>query len=754
MTWLEGFLITGLVLAILTPAIDKIAKKLSGVVLALYPLVGFIYGLNQIGKPFLAASKTPWLPENNIYISFGLDSLGLVFWLIITGIGTLIFLYASGYMKEKLAKLLGWLLAFMVAMLAVVSAQDLISLFIAWELTSITSFMLIGFNSDNPISRKSATQALVITGTGGLILFAGLILLGIENNSFAFASLQSASPLAIALVTIGCFTKSAQFPFHFWLPNAMAAPTPVSAYLHSATMVKAGVFLLAKFSFLFGAQTVTATFGAITLIIGSILSLTEKDLKRILAWSTVAALGSMVMLIGINTKAAAEALIITILAHACYKGALFMIAGNIDLHTGTRDITKLHDLNKSAPAIALGARLAALSFAGIPVFLGFIKKESQLTATLSEPIFLGAIIIAGICSVAAAIAIAYRPFTKKENPESLQNNSLHPLTSVGPFVLGGLGLFLSFMLLPLGEMLVAPAASQVAHQSVTNHLKLFHGFNTEFLISLSAITMGCILGVALPKVQSKAFILQESINFSVESIFQSLFQSFRKLGHFLHQLTDRASFRQQLLGYFLTFVALVAYVVVLKPFFINVELTPDIRLNEAFVCVFAVVAALGVILSRKRMGGVAILGITGVAITLTYVTFGAPDLALTQLLIEVLSVVLFVLVFSHLPALNVASTRLNKVRDAAVAILFGTTMCALVLGVLSVPKPQEISAYYGKNAYVDAHGKNVVNVIIVDYRALDTLGEITVLCVAALGVHSLIRFRPVKKQKASKGGKT
>lgn len=424
-----------------------------------------------------------------------------------------------------------------------------------------------------------------------------------------------------------------------------------------------------------------------------------------------------------------------------------MIAGNIDLHAGTRDVTRLNGLGKSAPLLSVLAKLAALSFAGIPIFLGFIKKETQLTATLSEPLPLIAIVVSGICAVIAAATIAIRPFASKSNSEIVQSNPLHRMVFVGPIVLAGLGIVLSFFLNPLGTKLLAPAASQVAGTSVSNHLKPFHGVNTEFIISLSAIAVGIALSLAWPAIIAGSQSIRKVWPHSIESLFVAIFRSFKSVGTYFSKLTEHSSFRQQMLGYFLSFIALVAYVVVVKPFLINVELTPDIRLHEVFVAVFAVVAATGVIISRKRMGGVAILGITGVAITLAYVTYGAPDLALTQLLIEVLSVVLFVLVFSHLPALNVASTKLNKARDALVAGLFGITMCALVLGVLSVPKPSGVSPYYAKNSYKKAYGKNVVNVIIVDYRALDTLGEITVLCVAALGVHTLIRFRPVKKNK-------
>ncbi|MEZ5163237.1 MAG: proton-conducting transporter membrane subunit, partial [Fimbriimonadaceae bacterium] len=307
-------------------------------------------GAHFLGKDTFTISR-PWWKTSASTSLFRLDGLSLLFWLLISGIGTLIFIYAAGYMKKDLGRLLSYLFLFMVAMLGLVSASDLITLFVFWEATSITSFLLIGFSHENPTARKSALQALLITGTGGLLLLAGFLILGNQNGTYNLAEITEYSQVEFWLILLGAMTKSAQFPFHFWLPNAMSAPTPVSAYLHSATMVKAGVFLLAKFSPLFGAQTPILVIGAITFVLASILSLFETDLKRILAWSTVGALGSMVMLIGIGTEKAALALAITILAHAAYKGALFMVAGIIDITAGTRDVTKLSGLGKHAPIL-------------------------------------------------------------------------------------------------------------------------------------------------------------------------------------------------------------------------------------------------------------------------------------------------------------------------------------------------------------------------------------------------------------------
>lgn len=749
--FIEGYLLGGIVLAVLALTVERWAKGWTGYLLAVFPFTGFVYGLASSDKLSATFSSRPWLDHLGVSLSFGLDSLGLLFWSLITGIGTLIFVYASGYMDKGLGRLLTWLTAFMVAMLGVVSAQDLVTLFVAWEMTSITSFMLIGFKFDKEDSRRSALQALMVTGSGGLILLAGLVILGLENGSFRFADLAVASPVAVALIAIGCFTKSAQFPFHFWLPNAMAAPTPVSAYLHSATMVKAGVFLLAKFTALFGPQVWIAYVGAGTLVLASLLSLFERDLKRILAWSTVAALGSMVMLAGIGTPKAAEALAVTILAHACYKGALFMVAGSVDHLTGTRDVFRLGGLARKCPWLSAAGLMAALSMAGIPVLLGFVAKEAVL-AGVGSALFTAAVFVGGVTNVVAAVNVGVRPFWFRaiEPPEGgLEIHASNTGLVLGPLVLGLLGVAGGFGSAVLGEVFLSNVASQVAGETVKNYLSPWHGVNTEFLIGIGAVGAGLVVAWGWPGLVRGAARLRDSVGWSWEGFWAWGFRMVRRSGSLVGDVMATTSFRQQMLMYFLTFIGILVVMFALDPFTLRVavslrELAASV--NEVILCLFAGVAAFAAILIKSRMSTVATLGIVGVAVTLTFVTFGAPDLALTQLMIEVLSVVLFVLVFSHLPKIQSLNTNLDKLRDATVACAFGGTMMVLVLGVLSVPKPDEVSRFFGENSYTAAKGKNVVNTILVDFRGMDTMGEITVLCVAALGAHSLMRLRPLKRR--------
>lgn len=747
MATIEIFLIAGLILAALAQPIGRRLGSSFGLFASLVPLSAFVWGITSL-QSLPVISSRPWVPTLGLNLSLRLDHLGLLFWLLISGIGTLIFIYAGAYMKPKeLPRLLSILTVFMVAMLGISSAANAITLFLFWEVTSITSFMLISFKGYDLSARKSATQALAVTGLGGLILLAGLILLGNENQTFEFAQWTTASPLAVTLVALGCMTKSAQFPFHFWLPNAMAAPTPVSAYLHSATMVKAGVFLLAKLSPVFGPQPALAWIGAITLVWASILSLGERDLKRILAWSTVGALGLMVMLIGHGTKEAAEAVAYTILAHALYKGALFMTAGSIDHAMGTRDSLKLGSLRRHVPALALPAILASLSLAGIPIFAGFIKKELALAAF--EPAtglpFLIAIIISAISGIIVAMTLTHRIFFQSQPDEAELHHAPTPGLWVPPLVLAILGLLVGAFCLPIGEQFIQYVATTIHGSEVKNYIALWHGFKLPLFLSIGAIITGFMLNPFWPRIRTALENLPNRV--TLESAFREAFRTNIRFARMVTDQVERRSVRAHLVFYFCVFLAALAVVIVSGP---ALRIIPDLPLDfapqDGVIALCAIVASIASLLARNRMGAVASLGVVGIAVAVTFVTFSAPDLALTQLLIDILTVVLFVLVFTALPSFRDITQKNVRIRDSAIAVLFGGAMAALVLAVHANTSPTFISEFFSQNALPKAYGRNVVNTIIVDFRALDTLGEITVLCVAALGVHSLIRMTPGRRE--------
>nr|MDQ3396786.1 Na(+)/H(+) antiporter subunit A [Deinococcota bacterium] len=420
------------IVAFLAPWLAAMAGRAVGWLLALLPMSLFVYFLSLV--PRVSAGEEiveslPWVPALDVSLSFYLDGLSLLFALLISGIGTLIMIYAGGYLKGHpgIGRFYLFILAFMGSMLGLVLTGNLVTLFVFWELTSLTSYLLIGFNHESEASRKAALQALLVTGLGGLVMLAGFVMIALIGGSLEFTTvlgqgdLLREHPLYLAvllLVLAGAFTKSAQFPFHFWLPSAMEAPTPVSAYLHSATMVKAGVYLLARMSpVLAGTEAwfyIVTTFGAVTMLVGGYLALTKTDLKRVLAYSTVSALGTLVLLLGLASPAAATAAIVFLLAHALYKGAFFMLAGAVDHETGTRNILTLGGLRRVMPLTAAIALLAAVSLAGFGPVFSFIAKELLLEAVLEVErarfILLPAVVLAGALFVAVAAIVGIRPF--------------------------------------------------------------------------------------------------------------------------------------------------------------------------------------------------------------------------------------------------------------------------------------------------------------------------------------------------------
>lgn len=748
MTGWEIFLVVGVVVALLAPAVCRAVGPVAAWVVALFPASAFAYGLAQIGGKSALVSRS-WAPEYGLNFTTQIDQFGLLFWLLVSGIGTLIVVYSGAYMKPAdLGRLLFNLLLFMVAMLGVSVAANVLTLFVFWELTSLTSFLLIGFKHSDPAARRSALQALLVTGLGGLVLLAGLILLAVENQTPVFAQMTSASPLAVALVAIGCFTKSAQFPFHFWLPNAMAAPTPISAYLHSATMVKLGVFLLAKLAPVFGPQTTIAAFGGATLLIGSILALLEKDLKRILAWSTVAALGNMVLLIGLVASKVAEALVLTILAHALYKGALFMTAGALDHMTGTRDARALRGLAKRAPFLAVAATLAALSMAGLIPLAGFVAKELALAA-VTAPWALLLLLIGAISNVVVAANVALRPFWQNPEPDAEPLPEKHPATfglTLGPAVLAIAGLVAGILVTPLSQAFLAPAASLVYGQTVTAKATLWAGFNAALAITAIGLVGGVILALQWPRAFPGLEATKTAAPLTMERIFVLAFKNLSKVAQFTTDLVERTSVRTHIVTYFVALTAAILAVTIPAPPLLDwPKILQDADPHEIVVTLAAAVAAVATIAMKNRMAAVATIGVVGIAISVTFVSFGAPDLALTQVLIEILTVVLFVLVFAALPSFQSLTKPAVRYRDAAIAGVFGVLMAFLVLAVISAPEIPSINIYFAQNSFPVAFGRNVVNTILVDFRAIDTLGEITVLCAAALGVHNLVRLRPAKQ---------
>lgn len=764
-------ILAGFGVAMAAPIVHQSFRQWSGWLLAMLPLGLFIYFASyfeQVAGGEKLTFAYPWVDSLRVELAFMLDGLGLLMALLISGIGTLIVLYASGYLAghPHLGRFYTYLLMFMASMLGVVLADNLITLFIFWELTSITSFLLIGFKHDYEKSRKAAQKALIVTGTGGLALLAGLILLGIEAHTWTISELASqknqlqASSFyvpALLLILIGCFAKSAQFPFHFWLPGAMEAPTPVSAYLHSATMVKAGVYLLARLHPVLGGtdewHAIVTVTGGLTMLIGGFLAWQQTDLKKILAYTTIGGLGILVFLLGIGTGLSVKAAILFLLVHSLYKGALFMVAGAIDHETGTRDITQLGGLAHSMKWTALGAGIAALSMAGIPPLIGFIGKEVIYEATQEahqfSPFALTfAVLTANILNVTAACMVVLKPFAGK-----LTHTPKHaheaPLTMwLGAFVLGIGSLSLGIAAQPvLGEFLTHTVEG-VYGKPYEVELKLWHGFNTT--LALSGVTL--VVGVAFYYFMDRLLPLVRPLNvgdfIGAEKMYDTGFNGILKLASATEAFFQSGYLRYYLLTIIFTLSALLLLTLGLYVDLNSIRLSfDDLLPHDVMLAGLMVVAAMAVARTDSRLMAVAALGVVGYSVALLYVFFGAPDLAMTQFSIETLTVVVFVLVLYRLPKFKTLSSPRARVRDAIIASIFGGIVTLLVLIITSEPLTSRLTPYFAETSYLIGKGRNVVNVILVDYRGFDTMGEITVLSVAAIGIFALLKLRLDDSQK-------
>jgi multicomponent Na+:H+ antiporter subunit A len=542
-------------------------------------------------------------------------------------------------------------------------------------------------------------------------------------------------------VLLAAFTKSAQFPFHFWLPNAMEAPTPVSAYLHSATMVKAGVYLAARMTPILGGTTLWAgtivIAGAITMIGGSWRAVVERDLKRILAYSTVSALGVLMLLVGIGTREAVAASLVYLLAHACYKGALFLVAGGIDHETGTRDVTRLSGLRRQMPLTALTGALAALSMAGVPLFVGFVAKEQFYDAVSGSVLLLAAAVIASALLGGAALVAGIGPFlgapsrAAHEAPVSLW---------LAPLVLGVLGLTLG-MLPGLADAPVALAVTRVIGSPASVHLAVWHGFTPTLWLSLLTLA-GTVIVFRATKVarDDQPFRGTEVPRYGLhaERLYSGTLAILDRASDVLAPMLQSASLRRYLLLVIATAVALVVAALATARGLPPPNRWTPIHVHEALVVLLVAVGAVAASQARSTMGAVLSLGAVGYGVALIYALFGAPDLAMTQFAVETLTVVIFVLVFRRHRDFSELSSTLVRSRDAIVAIGAGAVITTLVLFVAASGTSSRLSWYFAENAPVLAHGRNIVNVILVDFRGFDTMGEITVLVTVAIGVRALL----------------
>lgn len=703
-----------------------------------------------------------WLPEIGLNLSFRLDGLALLFSLLISGIGTLIIIYAYYYLSDKnsLGKLNSMLMLFMAAMLGISLSNNLLVLLIFWELTSISSFLLVGYWSHYQAAQQGARMALTITGMGGLCMMGGFVLLGHIAGTyeldqlFAVSSQIQASPLfvpALLLILLGAFTKSAQFPFHFWLPNAMAAPTPVSAYLHSATMVKAGIFLVARLLPLFAGSLwfhgIVTTVGLITLCFAAFIAIFKHDLKSLLAYSTISHLGLIMCLLGIGSPLAVAAAIFHILNHACFKAALFMLAGIIDHETNTRDLRKLGGLWAFLPWTATLSMIAAASMAGVPLTNGFISKEMFFAETIASSMGIWEWIVPVLATLAGIFAVAYsarfvhNSFFGGALRDSVPNQHPHePYMGMRAPIILLCGLCMAIGLLPafFAEPLVQ-LATQASYAHLTLepvHLAIWHGFNLPLLMSAIALLGGLLLYAVLARNRRIQHISSEQWfgRLTGSKLFERSLSRLFRTSHLFVRMSETKSLQN-----YLVWILLSSMLVVVAPLWGQDVATGD-RL-QIHAPVVAIVLWLLLVASclmliyfhHERIKAVLLVGGVGVVTAMCFISLSAPDLALTQISVDIVTTVLLLMSLSLLPQLTpYESNRTRRWRDAIIAITGGAGVAWLAWLVMTRDHTS-LSWFYIQEALPKGGGSNVVNVILVDFRGFDTFGEICVLGIAAIG---------------------
>ena len=759
-----------LLVACLPPSARRTAAGLSGAVALLGLLLALQMAPAVLGGEVLRWS-VPWLPALGLDLGFRVDGLSWLFTLLITGIGALVVLYAAWYLDaaDPAPRFYTFLLLFMGAMLGVVVADNLLLLVLFWELTSLSSFLLIGYWHQREDAQAGARMALTLTGAGGLCLLGGALLLGHIVGSFkldavlAAGALIQAHPLyetALVLVLLGAFTKSAQFPFHFWLPHAMAAPTPVSAYLHSATMVKCGVFLLARlYPALAGGEAwfwMVAPVGLATLLLGAYVAIFQHDLKGLLAYSTISHLGLITLLFGLGEPLAVVAGVFHIINHATFKAGLFMSAGIIDHECGTRDMRRINGLMNHMPFTATLGMTAAAAMAGVPLLNGFLSKEMFFAETLAKDthgpmqwLLPAGATLAGMLGVAYSLRFIHDTFFNGE-PVNLPK-----VPHEAPFFMRLPVMLLVALCVAVGlapEPTVGPLLAVAAQAALhgapgtplpSYHLAVWHGLNGPLLMSVLAVAGGAALYVGLHRFVDLHRVVR--LPGWVQAGGRDAFLALQSLGLAAAQGTTGALQNGSLQRYLVLLVGL-ALAAGLWPFLqdgpsAQVAAPHLDGLSPALAAVagIGIAATLGAVaLHRQRLLALVLMGAVGLVVCLTFAWFSAPDLALTQLLVEVVSIILLMLALKWLPAQSPPEpSRTRAAFHAVLATAVGLGVAALVWAVLTRPG-QSISDYYLQATLPLGGGANAVNVIIVDFRGFDTLGEITVLGIAALTMHALL----------------
>lgn len=801
MSSLHWVVFSPFLLAIFVPLLFKQFQRIhTGWFVLMLPIILFVYFLRFISVTSsgnTVMERAEWIPSLQIGLDLYVDGLGLLFALLITGIGSLVVLYSVFYLSketEKLNQFYVFLLLFMGAMLGVVLSDNLIGLYMFWEFTSLSSFLLIGYWNERERSRYGAQKSLLITVFGGLSMLGGFVMLGFMGQTFSIRELLSQSaellehPLfipAMLLILLGAFTKSAQFPFHIWLPDAMEAPTPVSAYLHSATMVKAGIYLVARLSPVFAESGLwlwlVSGVGLLTLFWGSFSAVKQTDLKGILAYSTVSQLGLIMSLLGLGAAAlhyenlddniymaATVAAIFHLINHATFKGSLFMAAGIVDHETGTRDIRKLGGLLPFMPITFTITVIGGFSMAGLPPFNGFLSKEMFFTGMVNVLHldifnmdtwgFLFPVIawIASVFTFLYSMILIFKTFTGKVQFEKLEKKPHEaPIGMlISPIILASLVIIFGIFPNLLSASIIEPAVTSIQPVLAENefhvHIGFWHGWTPELWMTVGVIALGILLYLTLSKWKGIYGLISE--RFSLNALYDRILSMMENSSMALSEKVMTGSIRNYLVYIFTAFFLLLGLSLFGKDAFrLEFGNLAPIGLYEIILSFALVIGSISILFAKSRLTAIILLGAVGYTVSLFFVLFRAPDLALTQLVIETISVALFLLCFYHLPKMaSRKEERLTfKLTNAIISVGVGVVVALIALSSHSQKLFDSISSFYLENAYTEAGGKNVVNVILVDFRGLDTMFEITVLGIAALGIFAMIRLRLTRRNDQS-----
>jgi multicomponent K+:H+ antiporter subunit A len=746
-------------------------------VLALAPLTAFILlasRLNVILEEGSIIQQISWMPTLGIQASLFLDGLSMLFGLLITGIGTLILVYTGYYFKDDIGswRFLTYMLLFMTSMLGVVLAGDIITLFLFWEGTSITSYLLVAYKYKDPAAQRGAFKALFITGGGGIALLAGLLIMSHVSGSYDMAGILSSgdalrgSPLYLAmflLVALGAFTKSAQFPFHGWLPDAMSAPTPASAFLHSATMVKAGIYLMARLNPALGFTDtwfwVLSVVGMLTMLSGAYLGLKQNDLKALLAYSTVSQLGVLMMLIGQDTSVAFKALVIGVLAHALYKSALFLIAGIVDHETGTRDLRRLGGIVRAMPFTVVFAGMAALSMAGLPPLFGFLAKETLLATAIHpgarpfvEILFPLSSVIAGALLLAQASMFVSDTFFGRQRDPSVHAHEPPLGMLLAPAVPALISLILgAFPEFRIVALALASAAQAAYGAPVPVSLALWTGINIPLVLSGVAIVLGTTIFAYRARVRLLMALISDRL--TLNTIYNGILLLIDGAAYLVTRVQNgklRFYLATMLLGigglllYFRAMPTAPVSIVIN-----GISFQDELVILQFFCLLLIIVSALASVVVRRDLPAVLALGVSGLAVAVLMVLEPAPDVALVQVVVDILLTIILVLLLARLPRkqreraaeFTFLQTRPGLIRDGLLAVASGAVMTMMVFIMLTTrPRQSVITPFFEENAYTLVGAADIVGAIIVDFRAFDTLIEIAVFGMGGIGVYTLLHY--------------